>query len=395
MALETWLAIDPTTQQPVGAVNKPVGKQPTQKDLNSLPGQQMQAVPPTYAAPKNDQLSGFQTDYDTPEAQALLQELEANRRVAYDQGQQGVGQYEQLLQQHLDKTQNDPKLDLSPLMSLSDQWFGGNLAQNYRAPTTSRGALETTAALQQGLQKAKGSLIDDQQNYLNSRFNLLQKNTDTKLNAIKALTSLEEAKARGADGKAFKDEKFKLEQKQKYDKEFGQVINGSSTFITSANRVKDIIRNNGGNVPLSGPAARELESEVGGMVANYNKYVAGLGALSGPDAKIIENKIGISISAIPNMLAGNVKGGGEATIRVLDNIVGNMKEAHERTKKRVKTLYGGYADDALSIDDETFKLAAEGKLYGKPNAQQSSGKPSTVIQNGVTYTLNPQTGEYE
>lgn len=380
-----WLVMNP--KQGADMYGDQVAMQPTQQDITNMSAQSMQA--PVYAAPRNDQLAAFQTDYDSPQAKALMQELDANRKAAFDQGQQGVGQWEQLLQQHLDRTQNDPKLDLSPLMSFADNLYGTRLTNNYKAPTTSRGAFETTAALQQGLQKAKESLIDNEQNNLNSRFNLLQKNTDTKLNAIKALTGLEEAKAKGAEVKGFKDEKLKLEQKDKYNKEFGKVINGSATFLTSANRVKDIIRSNGGNIPVSGPLAAELQSEVGGMMANYNRYVAELGALSGPDAKIIENKIGVSVGTIPNMLSGNVKGGGNATIKVLDNIIGNMKESHGRTKQRVKTIYGGYADDVFAIDDETFRLSADGKLYGGPTSGNSD-LGQDVIDYAKTHGITPE-----
>ena len=386
-----WLVMNP--KQGADMYGDQVAMQPTQQDITSISAQSMQA--PVNAAPRNDQLARFQTYLDNPETQALISALDANRKAAYGRGQQGVSQYEELLQQHLDRTQNDPKLDLSPLMSFADNLYGTRLTQNYKAPTTTRGALETTAALQQGLQKAKGSLIDDEQNYLSTRLNLLQKGDETRLNAIKALAGLEEAKAKAGEGKMFKDEKLKLDQKDKYNKEFGKVINGSATFLTSANRVKEIIRSNGGTIPMSGPLAAELQSEVGGMMANYNRYVAELGALSGPDAKIIENKIGVSVGSVPNLLSGNIKGGGTATIKVLDNIIGNMKESHERTKKRVKTIYDGYADDVFAIDDETFKLAADGKLYGGQNSAQNTSKPATVIQNGVTYTLNPQTGEYE
>lgn len=363
-----WLVMNP--KQGADMYGDQVAMQPTQQDITNMSAQSMQA--PVYAAPRNDQLAAFQTDYDSPQAKALMQELDANRKAAFDQGQQGVGQWEQLLQQHLDRTQNDPKLDLSPLMSFADNLYGTRLTNNYKAPTTSRGAFETTAALQQGLQKAKESLIDNEQNNLNSRFNLLQKNTDTKLNAIKALTGLEEAKAKANEGKTFKDEKETIRAGVEYKKQFGDSVSALGDFAGAVRTAKGVINRSGGSVPgPTSPLRAEYEKAVSDMIIRYNSDVAKLGALAGGDLALLSKAVGNNPDLIKGWIEQQAKGGGKTILGILDSLEKNSDATVEDYGKRIK-VWRGKVDD-LYADDKSI-------YYDKKN-RYSSGGPAA---GGVT-----------
>lgn len=375
-----WLVMNP--KQGMAALpDEPV---PTQQDLTKMsaqPMQPMQPLAPAYAPPRNDQLANFETGYDSPEAQALLQQMEANRAAAYEQGQQGVSQYEQLLKDHLARTQGDPKLDLSPLMAFADSMYGTNLAQNYKSPTAgSRGALETTAALQQGLQKAKGSLIDDQQNYLNSRFGLIQKNTDTKLGAIKALTGLEEAKAKANEGKTFKDEKETIRAGVEYKKQFGDSVYALGDFAGAVRTAKGIINRLGGNVPgPTSPLRAEYDKAVSDMIIRYNSDVAKLGALAGGDLELLTKAVGNNPSLIKGWIEQQAKGGGKTVLGILDSLEKNADNTVEDYGKRIKVWRGKvddlYADDKSIYYDKKNRYSSGGPAAG--GATDVSGKPLT------------------
>lgn len=379
----------PEVNQALLKVQTKSDKPPSQQAISQIAAKfQQPATQPVFPQFGGQQPTGGFVDPYAP----LLQDLDVSRQAAVDDQRRGISEYEDLLKSHLDKTGQGQKIDLSPLMALSDTWFGGNLAGNYKRPTDSKAALETTAALQQGLQKARGALTDDEMQYLATRGSLLQKANESRVNQDIAKARLEESKAATGAAKDYKNEKLSLEQKDKYNKEFGKVINGSSVFITSAQKVKDIIRQNGGEIPYTGPLAKEFESEVGGMMANYNRYVAELGALSGPDASIIEKKIGVSVNSMPNFIGSNVKGGGQSVNRVLDNILGNMKESHERTRERIKTIYGGYADDAFKVDDETFQKSLKGEMYGGRGIQTQAPTDGMTREQKIQEIIRRQQG---
>ena len=168
-----------------------------------------QAAMPTQQQVTARSIAAPYTSYmDSPEVQQLIQQMEANRQRATQNQELEISDQEKLLQDYLAKN-SKPQLDLSPLMALSDMWFGGNLAGSYKRPTDSKAQLETTAALQQGLQKARGALTDDEQQYLLSRLGLYQKADDAylrsqlgqgKLDTQEAIARAKLAEASGKNG---------------------------------------------------------------------------------------------------------------------------------------------------------------------------------------------------
>ena len=76
------------------------------------------------------------TDTEDPERAALLAQLQAQdaqdraaRQKAIEYGQGSVNELEAAL-----KAPQDRRVDLSPLLALTDTWFGGNLQKGYQAP---------------------------------------------------------------------------------------------------------------------------------------------------------------------------------------------------------------------------------------------------------------------
>lgn len=183
-----WLAMAP--KQGADMYGDQFATPTTQQDLNKMSGQQN---------PYASVIPGFTPYYNTPEGQAELQLFEENRQKALQQQQEGISQYEELLNSHLAKTQNDPKIDLSPLMSFADNLYGTRLTQNYKGPQSSKAALETTADLQQGLQKAKGSLANTEQQYGLAKIGLRQKADEAYLKAIENMRGLSSLEKRSED----------------------------------------------------------------------------------------------------------------------------------------------------------------------------------------------------
>lgn len=146
---------------------------------------------PTQTSLNAQSLKNFQGYGDRPEYQQLLQDLDAQHQAALENQKASVSDTERLLQEHLDRMNSKNRLDLSPLMSLVDTWTGSNMAKNYQRPTDSRADLETEAALQQGVQKARDAITDNEAQYLASKAGLLQRADDTKAGLLKALLGSE------------------------------------------------------------------------------------------------------------------------------------------------------------------------------------------------------------
>lgn len=144
--------------------------QPTQRGMNVANQMQPSAAPMS------------QTPMQMPLAnpQQLLGELVANRNLARDQQVKGIKDTEDLLKSHLENSKKG-QIDLSPVLALADAWTGSRLAQSYQKPTDSKSYLETTAALQNLLQKSRGALTDDEQNFLLSQLKLQQQLEDASL----------------------------------------------------------------------------------------------------------------------------------------------------------------------------------------------------------------------
>jgi hypothetical protein len=191
-----------------------------------------------------------------------------------------------------------------------------------------------------------------------------------------------------------KDEIKRVQQqtewKEKFDKRYGDNMTGLAEMAQNAKIARDIIARKG-RMPIYGDAEwTDYQSAVSSLLTRYNSDKAKLGALAGADLKLLEKAVGTSISSFDN-LARNVAGGGAAgSIKVLDRILTGTDQTVDNIGKRAKSVYG---DQVMDVYKQSRSFYDESRGLGGQAAAQE--KPQTVVQNGITYTLNPQTGEYE
>ena len=392
---ETGNMFDPATVVPGGGgvFAKPPVNTPTQQDINAAGPRLPQFTPQSGGLPEhqNQELPfGFTPYTDKPEYQALLSQMAGNRSLAEAQQQQGISQYEDLLKAQSVRNQNQ-QVDLSPLASLVDSWTGSRLASGYKAPVSARSNLDATVALQQGLQKAKGALTDDQLAYLSQRAGLLQKGDETVAGLLTAANRNKELGLTAADSRARRADDKSIQYREHYNKEFGNSISQLGQFTAAVSDVKSLIQKNGGEIPQLGSANRALyDSAVATMITRYNADVAKLGALAGGDLNLLTKAVGNSPEALRGWVDQQTKGGGKGTLKVLSGLEHDADRTVENYGKRTK-IWKGAVDDLYTSDKESYYKAKSGN-FGQSAA---TDKPATINQGGHVYNLNPKTGEYE
>ncbi len=125
--------------------------------------------------------------------------------------------------------------------------------------------------------------------------------------------------------------------------------------------------------PLS-DASKAIKNDLRDLQLIYKgKSFAELGVLAGPDMAILD-QIVENPGTLSNLFSG--KAG------VLDR--------YGQAQQRVRSRFEGKAKALGLVKSGLVAEPKQGLVKAPPKA-----KPQTVIQNGVTYTLNPQTGEYE
>lgn len=333
----------------------------------------------------------------SPEEKAISEELR-QRQAESRQGQiEGINNLQDLLSQHIARQKSREGLagmDLTPLMALADTWYGTKMAQSYNRPEDSKAQLETTARLQDALQRAKGNLTEGDIKALNNQLDSIYGNKKVAEQSAEAQARIGLINAQRDQTKSDKDIKLSIDANKDYNKNFGENINGIADFTASATKAINIIKQNNGEIPQVGnPLSPEYDAAVSQMLTNYNSHVAKLGALAGADLKLLTNAIGNDVGVIDKLMRQNIKGGGSSTLAVLNGILSKTDDMINRTKSRVSNVYKGYADDSFNTDYQTYKMAREGKIgVTKPNP---TNKPKSIMQNGHEYKLNESTGEYE
>lgn len=365
------------------------------------------------AATQSDinRLSQFSPYMENPEEQKLLQDLEASRQKAVEMQKQGISDYEGLLQQHLDKMGEKNKLDLSPLLALTDSWTGSNLARSYARPQDSRSDIETMAQLQQGLQKARGELTDDEMKYLATKAGLLQKADETKAKLAlgqENLASLEQRSLNRLQSDKERAGGVNLTPGQKsFDTSFGKDLDewtsgARETVDKNLNLLKsardrlaaedDEKTNISGRVIGRLPdALRPKES----LVTQQEVQGAASGALKATLGAAFGEKEGeriMKFSYDPTLPPSENLKKIDAAIAELEGRKIN-KDAKAQYFMENGTLKGFV--DPVKVGSSNKTTSSEKKAAKTPEQKAVSNKPKTVIQNGHTYILNEETGEYE
>lgn len=150
----------------------------------------------------------------------------------------------------------------------------------------------------------------------------------------------------------------KVEEAQK----FRDATAEADQLVSKLDRLKTLVTNNG-SFELGGEAGQEMQSlatEIQLLSKGPNMYA--LGVLTGPDLKLLER-----ITADPGSVGSFFTRDGTRQTQIDSQI----KSLQDRLRSKSQSL--GY----------------------RPKGEIKTNKPKTVIQNGVTYELNEQTGEYE
>jgi hypothetical protein len=281
------------------------------------------------------------------------------------------------------------QMDLSPLIALSQSWSQrpSNLLQAYQRPTDQGKNIQ---ALQDAVLKARGGAASLAVERATNVGKLEQMEFDRKQRLQEIAMKRKELGIVKENKDEIKRVQQQTEWKEKFDKRYGDNMTGLAEMAQNAKIARDIIARKG-RMPIYGDAEwTDYQSAVSSLLTRYNSDKAKLGALAGADLKLLEKAVGTSISSFDN-LARNVAGGGAAgSIKVLDRILTGTDQTVDNIGKRAKSVYG---DQVMDVYKQSRSFYDESRGLGGQAAAQE--KPQTVVQNGITYTLNPQTGEYE
>lgn len=311
--------------------------------------------------------------------------IEQQLQEAYQQQQAAQNEAIKSAEEQLAAAKSKPQqLDLSPLINLASQWSGTNLGAGYVRPTDKSKEIQ---ALQEAVLKSRGSASESARQALKDRLYAQLQQEQIKKSREESAFRKEEAKAvkeAKADDKGIK---LQLEVGKNYDKDYGEGIAGLTEVVDSAQKARSIINEVGG-IPSdpSDPRTALYKRAVSSIITGYNRDVAKLGALAGADKKLLE----AAASNDPNILEAyilNTVGASKGQTAVLDSLIDAADKKMKENESRVKQRFQGLANPMFETQKNMYQQAR--------GIQSSSSKPQTVIQNGVTYTLNPQTGEYE
>lgn len=360
---------------------------------------QMPAISPvrqSMGLPQRQVPEGMEGLYRTPETAALLKQLDEAHQGAIGGQEQGVTAAEQQLKDYLAK--NEDKLDLTPLLQLADTWTGSSLSRGYQKPETEIQRMGVINELQNGLNKARTGLTQQQTDYLKDRFGIIN-------NAEQTAAMRDTAKAKLAEGEAAKESKDAIRADEKlmqygreYHKDYGDPIKNLGSFASTVTDLKNMMAKNGGQVPgPSSPLFAEYRAAVGKLTTRYNSDIAKLGALAGGDLGILRDTLGQGTDAVENWKRQNFFSSPESASRILDSLLEDSDRTVNNAEKEVALRFKNKVDDQYQNSRENYLNAKEKgnfKAYSGAAAGNPS-KPSTVVQDGHTYTLNPKTGEYE
>lgn len=370
---DPWMQFDPmAAQQPVQISGQPA--MPMKTEAQPRVPNPMPSIPAPVAAPEQAQPSiEEQLMQSYQEQQALQSEAIKN---AEDQ---------------LAAARSTPqKMDLSPLIALAEQWSGSapnTLLRTYQPPTQNEKQIQ---ALQEAVLKARGGASELSRMALKDRATLQESEAARRQRLEEIALRRGELKSAKEDRDAFKKQQQETEWREKFDKRFGDNISGLSEMAQNAKIARDIIAKKG-RLPIYGdPEWTEYQGAVSSLLTRYNADKAKLGALAGADLKLLEKAVGTSIDSFDNLVKNVAGSGASGSIKVLDKILSGTDETVNNIGTRAKSVYG---DQVMGVFDQA-KSIYQGSRGVSPEAG-SQGKPQTVIQNGITYTLNPNTGEYE
>lgn len=272
----------------------------------------------------------------TKEGKASLENEKAQEKEALNLQKDGIKSAEERLQSFLGK---ENQLDLTPLLNLSDMWFGGNLKAGYKAPMTEEQRSRAVQDLQDAVLKAKtGYSANILQGLKNAR-SARQEEQDAML----------KAKAAEAQISALLDGQKLKQNKQEPEKEIAindkilrskeaEVIRGTVQMNNAINNYANTIKKHSSDLMTAEAVADIGQAYNDALMAFREANV--LGALAQADLETARQKLP-DLSSVASFLKRGL-GFAPDVDTVANMVLGMKKQYSQRGKQALETLRAGY-----------------------------------------------------
>jgi len=328
-------------------------------------------------------MGGFEPYYKNPEYLNLIKQWEASRGDAVAAQKAGLAGLEQRNQQY----QNQPlQLDLSPLMALSDQWFGGDMGKQYKRPESPTDRVKALSDMEGALLKARGGISQEEQQYLQNRMGLMQKADETQAGMLMAQAKMQEARNVGDAARGAKAD-YKLQSEvERLQKNIGNDLPAVHTRMMELKKLVPEINQPAGNARrIPGLGVEKftpdfLKSAQGAHIASLAKGLA---------SDILRLQSGLTVTEPER--AAKLAEMGMGVFSTPAQFIDAMQFIQKQLQSVAKNKEAGYSKAARQVFRENGGMSSDD--FNAPVSE--SNRPETVIQNGVEYRLNPSTGKYE
>ena len=294
------------------------------------------------------------------------------------QGKQRPDQYSAALENALERSQGkETQTDLSPLLALMDNWYGGDMSSKLKGfynPYTEDKKANEIAALEQAIGKRGSAISDAEAKALNDAIKSEGYIQQTLGSQLKALMPQVESKSASIQG-----DRLSQQRKDKYESTFGKKYRGLTQLGKQVNDATGILKKNAGLPSFGSDDRKMLASKVSQILTSYNRDYAELGALAGDDLKLLKQAIALSPSEFENTL-GEMMYGPKAAQKVLTAIAQDMRQVMEQQKGYVSKMWDGGADHLLQDQIDTFDAVTQSGKGTKPtgNSIQSAAQAAIM-----------------
>jgi len=293
----------------------------------------------------------------------ILKELDKSNKRINDLRKKEFGEdaYINSLKDALGKTeQKSTQVDLSPLMGLADNWFGGNMQSGYKTPYTEGRKEQEIAALQNAIGKRQGAMTDAEMKSVSDAIKTegyLQQGYSSQLKNL--------MKPEVSPGDARREKQVQLGVNKDYNKEFGKGIRGLAGLTKQINGSAEILKRNGGIPDFMSEDRQLLNSKISQIITSYNRDYAQLGALAGQDLPLLQQAVGLSGQALKDYVNEKVYGP-ESAQKVLEELANHIDQVIRKSENVIDKNYLGMADGVYKADVKYYEDMIGGKVTETP-----------------------------
>jgi len=319
--------------------------------------------------------------YNSPEARKYLAGLEESQKAAIKNQKAGVTS----AQGNLDNFLKLPaQYDLSPLMNLSDSWFGSNLQKGYKAPSSAQELIGTRSALEGALAKNRMGVTEAEKDRLQQNLTNRQKMIDTLTNAGIADAKRLEAKTAAGTRSDYKEAQQKLSAEKQFQTEYGKNVLGLAQMRSSLENMRNLISKNGRIPEIGSEEYNQFKSELSSALTTYNVEYAKLGALAGADLGLLNTRFGTSPSYLDTWLQEKFLN--KSISKTLANMAKDADTAVSTLNARTK-MYDKFIPDERKITFDAYEKAKGGR-----EGSNSQGSSTSTLQ-GLNASLDAAEGK--